>query len=97
MAAKHYRFYDKPLALIRRIGKAASLLQQLKVATNRISGDLFNQRPDKPCNQAVILSRAKSLQISASLQPEPLSHKEINQQLGLNNVYTQQVETFHPD
>lgn len=95
MAAKHYRFYDKAFGSDPAYWQAASPLQQLKSQKTAFLAICSTQRPDKPCDQARdFVSQAKSLQISASLQPEPLTHKEINQQLGLNNAYTQRVETF---
>ena len=95
MAAKHYRFYDKAFGSDPTYWQAASPLQQLKSQKTAFLAICSTQRPDKPCDQARdFVSQAKSLQISASLQPEPLTHKEINQQLGLNNAYTQRVETF---
>jgi acetyl esterase/lipase len=95
MAAKHYRFYDKAFGSDPTYWQAASPLQQLKSQKTAFLAICSTQRPDKPCDQARdFVSQAKSLQIRASLQPEPLTHKEINQQLGLNNAYTQRVETF---
>ena len=95
MAAKHYRFYDKAFGSDPAYWQAASPLQQLKSQQTTFLAICSTQRPDKPCDQASdFVSQAKSQQITASLQPEPLTHKEINQQLGLNNAYTQQVETF---
>lgn len=95
MAVKHYRFYDKAFGSDPTYWQAASPLQQLKSQKTAFLAICSTQRPDKPCDQARdFVSQAKSLQISASLQPEPLTHKEINQQLGLNNAYTQRVETF---
>ncbi|WP_394698891.1 alpha/beta hydrolase [uncultured Tolumonas sp.] len=95
MAAKHYRFYDKAFGSDPAYWQAASPSQQLKAQQTAFLAICSTQRPDKPCDQAGdFVAQAKSLQIAASLQPEPLTHKEINKQLGLNNAYTQQVETF---
>lgn len=95
MAAKHYRFYDKAFGSDPAYWQTVSPLQQLKSQQTAFLAICSTQRPDKPCDQARdFVSQAKNQQIAASLQPEPLTHKEINQQLGLNNAYTQQVETF---
>ena len=95
MAAKHYHFYDKAFGSDPAYWQVASPLQKLKSQQTAFLAICSTQRPDKPCDQARdFISQAKSQQITASLQPEPLTHKEINQQLGLNNAYTQRVETF---
>lgn len=95
MAAKHYRFYDKAFGTDAAYWQAASPLQQLKSQPTAFLAVCSTKRPDKPCDQAsAFVSQAISRQMKATLQPEALSHKEINQQLGLDNLYTQQVETF---
>ena len=87
MAAKHYRFYDKAFGSDPAYWQAASPSQQLQSQQTAFLAICSTQRPDKPCDQAGdFVAQAKSLQIAASLQPEPLTHKEINQQLGLNNA-----------
>lgn len=95
MAAKHYRFYDNAFGSDAAYWQAASPLQQIKPQSTAFLAICSTKRPDKPCDQAsAFISQAISQQMNARLQPEALSHKEINQQLGLDNAYTQQVELF---
>jgi arylformamidase len=52
-------------------------------------------RPDKPCLQAHnFADKAASLGISVIVLEQALTHKQINQDLGLAGAYTDAVEAF---
>lgn len=95
MMTKHYRFYDNAFGTDSAYWQKASPLHQLKPPLSAFLAVCSTKRPDKPCDQArTFVSQATKVQALATLQPEALSHKEINQQLGLENTYTRQVERF---
>ena len=47
------------------------------------------------CPQATkFAKRAKSLGVAVHLLREPLSHRQINEQLGTNGAYTESIDNF---
>jgi arylformamidase len=95
MANKHYRFYDKAFGADSTYWQAASPFWQLQPQQTNFLAICSTKRPDSPCDQASqFVLKAQQQHFTAMLQPEPLTHKEINQQLGLDNDYTHKVEAF---
>jgi len=96
MATKHYRFYDKAFGTDAAYWQSTSPSWQLKPQSPAaFLAVCSTKRPDAPCDQAEqFVLKAQQQHFTATRQPEPLTHKEINQQLGLDNDYTHKVETF---
>ena len=95
MSARHYRFYDQAFGQDAQVWRAASPFWQLTQATAPLMAVCSSSRPDHPCLQAqAYVSKAQSLGTRAVLLPQPMSHGEINEQLGLENDYTRAVDHF---
>ncbi len=95
MGRKHYDFYDEAFGNDSTFWEAASPFHRLK--SNAIDTMLVcsTERPDKPCDElAGYVQKAKSMGIRVEVHPEAKSHKEINEELGLESDYTKAVETF---
>lgn len=95
MAKKHYDFYDDAFGTDPKYWADTSPYQRLN--SNAVSMMLVcsSQRPDKPCAQVESFTqKAKALGIHTEVQPEAMSHKEINEDLGLESDYTKAVEAF---
>jgi arylformamidase len=95
MAQKHYRFYDKAFGLYRETWEQASPYYVITGDARPLLAVCSTKRPDKPCDQVhAFASKAKSLNVNVQTLEQPLSHKEINETLGLPGDYTDVVETF---
>lgn len=95
MQTDHYRFYDQPFGDDPAYWKAASPLQVLSRDARPILAVCSSERKDRPCDQAgEFVRQAKTLGVRAELSPQPMSHREINQDLGLANDETEVVEAF---
>lgn len=95
MQAEHYRFYDQAFGDDPAYWKAASPLQALNRNALPILAVCSTERKDRPCDQAGdFVRQATALGVRAELSPQPMSHREINQDLGLANDETQAVEAF---
>jgi len=95
MGRKHYDFYDEAFGNDPAFWEAASPYHRLK--SNAIDTMLVcsTERPDKPCDElSGYVQKAKSMGIRMEVHPEAKSHKEINEELGLESDYTKAVETF---
>lgn len=95
MGRKHYDFYDEAFGNDSTFWEAASPFHRLK--SNAIDTMLIcsTERPDKPCDELTgYVQKAKSMGIRIDVHPEAKSHKEINEELGLESDYTKAVETF---
>jgi arylformamidase len=95
MAQKHYRFYDKAFGLYRETWEQASPHYAITGEARPMLAVCSTKRPDRPCDQVhAFASKAKSLSVNVQTLEQPLSHKEINEQLGLPSAYTDTVEHF---
>lgn len=95
MASKHYSFYDNAFGTDNAFWKSTSPSHQLTQKTLPMLAVCSSKRKDQPCIQAAaFIEKAVKLGTQANLLPESMSHKEINENLGLNNEYTKQVEAF---
>jgi acetyl esterase/lipase len=95
MGGQHLRLYDEAFGADPAFWRAASPLQQLDVAGAPLLAVCSSVRRDQPCAQAeAFAARARGLGMRVEVLPEPLSHGQINQQLGLDNDYTRAVERF---
>lgn len=95
MEGKHYRFYDQAFGKSISYWKAASPIHQLTAGARPMLAVCSSKRPDKPCQQAHnFADKAASLDIRVSVLEQALSHREINQNMGLPGAYTDAVEAF---
>lgn len=95
MSRSHYRFYDAAFGKDPAIWQQSSPLLQLEGKISPFLAICSTKRPDKPCQQAEdFVKQAKTLGSDATLLPEPMTHKEINRDLGSVSTYTTTVENF---
>lgn len=95
MQSRHYRLYDKAFGKDQTFWKSASPYHVLSAAATPMLLVCSTTRRDKPCDQAdAFAARAAALGVRAEVSGQALSHKEINQTLGLNGAYTDTVERF---
>ena len=95
MQSKHYRFYDKAFGKDVAFWKAASPFHVLTSNATPMLLVCSSIRADKPCEQAqAFAAKARNLGIRVEISEQALSHKEINQTLGLPGSYTDAVENF---
>jgi arylformamidase len=95
MSAKHYDFYDEAFGSDPTLWEAASPYHRLSSKAVPMMLVCSSQRPDKPCVEMEgYVQKAKSLGLHDVVQPEAMSHKEINEELGLESDYTKAVEAF---
>lgn len=95
MRKPHYRFYDQAFGNDPAYWRQLSPLHQLQKGMPPILAVCSSQRKDQPCTAARTFANAmRRLGSRAEVLPQPLSHKAINHELGLDNAYTRQVETF---
>lgn len=94
MEAKHYRLYDKAFGSDPAYWKAASPYHALTETATPFLAVCSTRRSDS-CPQATrFAAKATSLKVRASVLEQDLSHKDINQNLGMEGRYTDAVETF---
>jgi arylformamidase len=95
MSTRHYDFYDEAFGTDPAYWADASPYQRLDSNAVPMLLVCSTERPDKPCIQTeAFVQKAKSLNLRAEMTPQALKHKEINEELGLENSYTQRVEEF---
>ncbi len=95
MERSHYRLYDQAFGNSISYWKSASPVHQLTAGARPILAVCSSTRPDKPCQQAHDFSnKAASLGVRVAVLEQALSHREINQNLGLPGAYTDAVELF---
>jgi arylformamidase len=94
MEAKHARLYDRAFGSDPAYWSAASPFHVLSETTTPFLA-VCSSRRDDSCPQASrFVTKAMSLNVRASLLEQDLSHKDINQQLGIKGGYTDAVESF---
>jgi len=95
MSSKHLPFYDKAFGNDSTFWKSVSPSYQLTQKTVPMLAVCSTKRKDKPCIQAdAFIQKAIKLDTQASVLPVAMSHKEINENLGLSSDYTEKVEVF---
>ena len=95
MHKPHYRFYDQAFGTDPAYWHQLSPLHQLQKGAPPVLAVCSSQRPDQSCAQAhAFADSLQRLGSRAEVLPQPLSHKAINHELGLDNAYTRQVEVF---
>lgn len=95
MERKHYRLYDQAFGKDMTYWKSVSPIHRLTAGAMPIMAVCSSTRADKPCLQAHnFADKAGSLGVRVSVSEQMLTHKEINQNLGLQGTYTNAVEAF---
>ena len=94
MAARHPRLYDRAFGRDPAYWRAASPLQVLKPGGAPLLA-VCSSRRDDSCPQARVFA-VKAAQLGRSVQvlEQDLSHRDINQELGLPGDYTERIEAF---
>ena len=94
MEAKHARFYDQAFGGEPAYWKETSPFHALSANATPFLAVCSTRRGDS-CPQARhFAARAASLKLHAGVLEQDLSHKDINQKLGLGGGYTDAVEAF---
>jgi acetyl esterase/lipase len=94
MTGTHPRIYDRIFGHDRALWTATSPFQQLSVGSYPVLLVCSSRRAES-CPQAQgFMAQAELRQARASLLEQDLSHKEVNQQLGLAGAYTDAVDAF---
>lgn len=94
MEGRHFRLYDAAFGTDPAFWRAMSPTQQLTAGAKPILL-VCSTRRDESCQQAdVMASRGGQLGVRVQVLRQDLSHREINQQLGLPGAYTEAVDTF---
>jgi len=92
---RHYKFYDKAFGSDPAYWQAASPLRVLSAQARPLLLVSSTTRPDKPIVQALAFAtKAKQLGVRVEVLGQPLTHAEIDKNLGLENDYTRSVEAF---
>jgi len=95
MSNQHAQFYDRVFGSSKENWRLVSPKVQLKYSLPAFLAVCSTIRPDQPCIQAhSFIQQAKALGTSTAYLPLPLSHAEINRNLGQDNDYTHQVDQF---
>ncbi len=94
MEKRHFPLYDKAFGSEPAFWKAASPYHALSHREPPFLAVCSSRRADS-CTQADrFASKARSFGITASVLPEDLSHREINETLGETSAYTEAVDRF---
>jgi len=94
MRGQHRRFYDRVFGNDPSVWAAASPAQQLQARGVPFLAVCSSQRQDS-CPQAQrFVARASSFGTRTQVLEEPMTHEEINKNLGTASDYTTQVEAF---
>lgn len=95
MQGKHYRFHERAFGADPAYWQATSPYHQLSRAAVPMLITCSTKRADQPCTAAQrFASRAQALGVAASVHAEALSHRQMNDALGLPGAYTDAVEAF---
>jgi arylformamidase len=95
MQSRHYRLYDKAFGKDEAFWKSASPYHVLNATATPMLLVCSTTRKDKPCEQAAAFAaKATDLGVRAEVSGQALSHKEVNQKLGLPGAYTDTIERF---
>lgn len=94
MEQPHLRLYDRAFARDPKVWRAASPFRALNAKTAPFLA-VCSTRRDDACPQAgKFVEKATSLSVNARVLKKDLSHREINDLLGREPIYTAEVEAF---
>lgn len=94
MEAKHARFYDRAFGSDPAYWRAASPFHVLSKTATPFLAVCSVRRADSCLQASRFVAKAASLNVRANVLEQDLSHKDINQQLGVGGSYTDAVELF---
>jgi arylformamidase len=95
MEARHARLYDIAFGTDKQLWRDASPSHVIEKGAKPLLAVCSTKRPDDPCSQAYsFAAKATSLLARVEVLQQPLSHGQINAQLGQQNSYTAAVEKF---
>jgi acetyl esterase/lipase len=95
MEQKHYDFYDDVFGSDKNGWIENSPLYQLERGVPPMLLVCSSIREDKPCEHSkVFVAKGTSFGLRIEMNEQPLSHGEINDELGKPNDYTERVERF---
>jgi len=94
MEKRHFPLYDKAFGREPLFWKSASPYHALTHREPPFLAVCSSRRADSCAQADRFVAKAKSLGITASVLPEDLSHREINETLGETSAYTAAVDRF---
>lgn len=95
MARRHYRFHDSAFGADPAQWTALSPRARAGKGATPMLLACSSERRDEPCDDARALAATLAAQgVPARLLPQALSHRAINESLGLDSDYTRAVEDF---
>ncbi|MBK9345371.1 MAG: alpha/beta hydrolase [Burkholderiales bacterium] len=94
MQGSHFRLYDAAFGTDPAFWRAVSPLQQLTASAKPMLAVCSSRRSDACAQADVFAERAAQLGVRAQVLRQDLSHRDINQSLGLAGAYTDAVEAF---
>lgn len=95
MESRHPRLYDKAFGTDEQFWRDASPILVVSKDSKPLLAVCSTKRPDKPCVQAHnYAAKATSLLARVQVLEQPLSHGDINGELGKPGAYTDAVEQF---
>lgn len=95
MRSPHLPLYDDAFGSNPAYWHALSPYHQWVVGAPPYQFVCSTERPDEPCDQTEAMVRhVRSHGGRAEMLPRPLTHREVNTQLGLDSDYTRAVEAF---
>ena len=95
MESRHPRLYDNAFGKDRNLWREASPLHMMTQGAKPLLAVCSSKRPDDPCTQAYsFAAKATSMLARVEVLEQPLSHGQINAQLGEPGAYTNAVEAF---
>jgi len=95
MNRRHYPFYDDVFGENRDYWEQNSPLYQLERSAPPMLLVCSTLRDDKPCEHSIsFMEKGRGLGIRMEMSEQPLTHAQINDDLGKNGSYTDRVESF---
>lgn len=94
MQHKHYRLYDQAFGKNPAFWNACSPRQQLARGAEPMLAICSSQRADSQAQSHAFAQHAAELGARVTVHEEDLTHREINERLGLPGAYTHAVEAF---
>ncbi|MBV5320529.1 MAG: alpha/beta hydrolase, partial [Sulfuricurvum sp.] len=95
MEQKHYDFYDDVFGSDKNVWVQNSPFYQLERFAPPMLLVCSSIREDKPCESSKpFMNKGSSIGLKIEISEQPLSHGEINDDLGKPNGYTERVEQF---
>lgn len=94
MEAKHARLYDQAFGRIPAYWRLASPYHSLSRGAAPFLAVCSTRRSDSCAQTRRFAEKARSMNVHARVLERDLSHRDINQQLGVNGDYTDAVDSF---